>query len=189
MNTFHTFASSNPIFMTQEQSNEGTKRKQKQQLPKLSGVKQQEQVIRTERWVHQETGEVRVFTVVDRSQTGDYGFHKVWLEDLGRIIGVLGGAKVKVFSYILNNINPVSNQVGGTIRELATILNLDTVTVQATIQILIKQGFMKRIRSGAYQVNAEVLVKGSHEKRSGLMISYDKLDSPSSEALYTSDNI
>jgi len=186
---FHTFVTHNLISMAQEQSGGDTKKKQKQRLPKLSGTKEVEQVIRTESWVHQETGEVRVFTVVKRSETGDYGFHKVWLEDLGRIIGVLGGAKVKVFSYILNNINPVSNQVGGTIRELAAILNLDTVTVQNTIQILIKQGFMKRIRSGTYQVNAEVLVKGGHEKRSGLMISYDKLEGPDSDSLYTSNSI
>ena len=91
--------------MSQDQPSEGAKKQQKsRRLPKQSGVKQQEQVVSTQRWVNQDTGEERVFTVIDRSQMGDYGFHKVWLEDLSRIIGVLGGAKMKVFSYILDNI-------------------------------------------------------------------------------------
>ncbi len=175
--------------MSQKQVPQGTKKNPKKELPKLSGVKQQEQIIRTERWVNPETGEVRIFTVIDRSQTGDYGFHKVWLEDLGRIIGVLGGSRVKVFSYILNNINPVSNQFGGTIREVSEILGIDKTSVQSTITTLVEHGFMKRVRTGTYQISASVLVKGSHEKRAGLMLTYDKLDGPSSEALFSSDNI
>jgi hypothetical protein len=48
---------------------------------------------------------------------------------------------------------------------------------------------MKRIRSGTYEINAKVLVKGGHEKRAGLMISYGKLEEPGSNSLPTSDNI
>lgn len=175
--------------MSQKQTAEDTGKQKKQHLPKLSGVKQQEQVVSTQRWVNQETGEERVFTVIDRSQMGDYGFHKVWLEDLGRIIGVLGGSKIKVFSYILNNINSLSNQFGGTIREISEILSIDKVTVQSTITILVQQGFMKRVRSGTYQISSNVLVKGSHEKRAGLMLTYDKLDSPNQNSLFSSSDI
>jgi hypothetical protein len=175
--------------MSQKRTTEDNTKQRKQHLPKLSGMKQQEQVITTQRWVNQETGEERVFTVIDRSQMGDYGFHKVWLEDLGRIIGLLGGGKVKVFNYVLNNLNPISNQFGGTIREVSELLGIDKVTVQSTFTILIKEGFMKRVRNGTYQVSARMLVKGNHEKRAGLMLTYDKLDSPSSEALFSSNNI
>lgn len=175
--------------MSQKQSAESTSKKKNQQLPKLSGVKQQEQIVSTQRWVNPDTGEERVFTVIDRSQMGDYGFHKVWLEDLGRIIGVLGGAKVKVFSYILNNINPVSNQFGGTIREISELLEIDKDTVQSTITTLVQQGFMKRVRIGTYQISSNVLVKGNHEKRAGLMLTYDKLDSPNQNSILSSSDI
>lgn len=175
--------------MSQNKTTSDTTKSDKQQLPKLSGVKQQEQIIRTERWVNPETGEVRVFTVIDRSQTGDYGFHKVWLEDLSRIIGVLGGGRIKVFSHILNNLNPISNQFGGTIREVSELLDIDKNTVQSTVTILIQHGFMKRVRNGTYQISANVLAKGSHEKRVGLMLTYDKLDGPGSEALFSSNDI
>lgn len=175
--------------MSQEQTANNTKKQQKQRLPKLSGVKQQEQIVSTQRWVNQETGEERVFTVIGRSEMGDYGFHKVWLEDLSRIIGVLGGSRIKVFSYILNNLNPISNQFGGTIREVSEILGIDKTSVQSTVTTLIEQGFMKRVRNGTYQISSNVLVKGNHEKRAGLMLTYDKLDSPSQSSLFSSSDI
>ena len=163
--------------------------KKKQSLPMLSGMKSKEEIVSTQRWVNQETGEVRDFTVIDRSQMGDYGFHKVWVDDLARIIGVLGGSKNKVFAYLLSNINPSSNQFGGTIREVAEILDIDTVTVQKTFSILAKERFMKRVRAGTYQVNSAVLVKGSHERRAGLMLTYNKLDGPDEGTIYTKDDI
>ena len=143
----------------------------------------------TQRWINPETGEERIFTVFGKAQESDYGFHKVWLEDLGRIIGVLGGAKVKVFSYILNNINPISNQFGGTIREVSELLGIDKDTVQSTITVLTAHGFMKRVRVGAYQISANMLVKGNSQKRAGLMITYDKLDGPKQGSLFSESDI
>jgi predicted transcriptional regulator len=140
------------------------------------GIKKAEQVVRYEQWVNSETGESRQFAVIDRPHGTDFGFHKVWLEDLAKIIGLLGGAKVKVFNHILSNINPYSNEFGGTMREIAELLEVDTKTVQSTIQTLVKENFMKRVRTGTYLVNAKFLVKGGHNQRMGLMLKYDDLD-------------
>jgi predicted transcriptional regulator len=139
-------------------------------------TKSVERVVRYERWVNPETGESREFAVVDRPHGTDFGFHKVWLEDLAKIMGLLGGGKVKVFNYILTNINPYSNEFGGTMREVAEKIDVDTRTVQTTIQTLVKEGFMKKIRIGAYLVNAKFLVKGGHDKRMGLLLKYDELN-------------
>ena len=141
-----------------------------------SNTKSVERVVRYEKWVNTETGESREFAVVDRPHGTDFGFHKVWLEDLAKIMGLLGGAKVKVFNHILTNINPYSNEFGGTMREIASKLEVDVRTVQNTVQTLLKEGFMKKIRIGAYLVNAKFLVKGGHNKRMGLMLKYDDLD-------------
>ena len=163
--------------------------KGKRPLPMLSGMKPKDEIVGTQTWVNQETGEVREVLVINRSQLGDFGFHKVWVEDLGRVIGVLGGSKNKVFAYLLSNINPISNQFGGTIREVAEILNIDTVTVQKTFSILVREQFMRRVRAGTYQVNSGVLVKGTHEKRIGLMVTYGKLEGPDENAIYVKDDI
>lgn len=140
------------------------------------GVKKAEQVVRYEQWVNTETGESRQFAVVDRPHGTDFGFHKVWLEDLAKILGLIGGPKVKVFNHILCNINPFSNEFGGTVREVATVLEISPTTVQETIKLLTKEAFMKRVRTGTYLVNAKFLVKGGHNKRMGLMLKYDDLD-------------
>lgn len=135
-----------------------------------------EHIVRYEKWVNLDTGESREFAVIDRPHGTDFGFHKVWLEDLAKIMGILGGAKVKVFNHILTNINPYSNEFGGTIREIAEKLEVDPRTVQSTIQTLVKESFMKKVRTGTYLVNAKFLVKGGHNKRMGLMLKYDELN-------------
>jgi len=131
---------------------------------------------RLETWVNQDTGEVRQFAVVDRPYSSDFNFHKVWLEDLVKILGILGGAKIAVFNYILENINPFSNEFGGTQREIAEKIGTTAKTVNETVSILLKEGFMKKVRIGTYLINSRYLVKGSHNKRVGLMLKYDELN-------------
>jgi predicted transcriptional regulator len=141
-----------------------------------STTKQAEQIVRYEKWVNTETGESREFAVINRPHGTDFGFHKVWLEDLAKILGLLGGPKVKVFNHILTNINPYSNEFGGTVREIANLLEVGTSTVHETVQKLVNNDFMKKVRTGTYLVNAKFLVKGGHNKRMGLMLKYDDLD-------------
>ncbi|MGG6548786.1 UNVERIFIED_CONTAM: replication/maintenance protein RepL, partial [Prevotella sp. 15_C9] len=65
-------------------------------MAKKSVVK--EQTVRYETWVNPQTGESREFAVVDKPYQSDYNFHKVWLNDLAKVMGILGGAKIQVFS-------------------------------------------------------------------------------------------
>ncbi|WP_394772061.1 replication/maintenance protein RepL [Mucilaginibacter sp.] len=128
-----------------------------------------------EEWVNKNTGEVRTFAVVSK-ETGDHSFHKVWLEDLARILGLLGGAKIEVFTYILKNINPYSNEFGGTVREIAEKTGIDANTVQKTIKVLRENDFLKKVRTGTYLVNSKMLVQGSHSKRVGILVKYNGLE-------------
>jgi hypothetical protein len=139
-------------------------------------VKEKDQTIRYEEWVNKDTGEVRKFAVVIKPFSSDFNFHKVWLEDFARIIGILGGQKIAVFNHILGNINPYDNQFGGTIREIAEETGSSTKTVQSVIKTLIQHDFMRKIRASQYQISPRFLVKGGHDKRMGLMLKYDDLD-------------
>lgn len=134
-----------------------------------------EKILSYEKWVNQETGEVQTFAVVSRDKTGDHGFHKVWLQDLAKILGLLGGSKVAVFNHILSNINAISNEFGGTNREIAEATDVNKETVNQTIKILIEAGFLKKVRTGTYMVNSKMMVQGGHDKRVGLMLKYDGL--------------
>ncbi|MBQ8271364.1 MAG: replication/maintenance protein RepL [Bacteroidaceae bacterium] len=134
-----------------------------------------EQTVRYETWVNPETGEAREFAVVDKPYQSDYNFHKVWLNDLAKVMGILGGAKIQVFSWILGEINPFSNEVSFNTAEAMKAAKVGRNTVLETVQLLIKANFMKKIRSCVYRINPKMLVKGSHNRRVGIMLKYDEL--------------
>lgn len=132
------------------------------------------EVVLYEEWVNKHTGEVRTFAVVSK-KTGDNGFHKVWLDDLAKVMNILGGGKLEVFGYIIQNINPYSNEFGGTIREVAQKTGIDEKTVQRTINLLKDADFLKKVRTGTYLINSKKLVQGGQEKKNGIMVIYNSL--------------
>lgn len=139
-------------------------------------TKVKEVVVRYEDWINKDTGEVRSFAVVDKPYSSDYNFHKIWLEDLAKVLDILGGAKFKVFSHILRVINPYSNEVGFTTQELADEVNVSRPIVSDVVKKLIQADFMRKVRVATYKVNPKMLVKGTHDKRIGLMLKYDDLN-------------
>lgn len=139
-------------------------------------TKVKEVVVRYEDWVNKDTGEVRSFAVVDKPYSSDYNFHKIWLEDLAKVLDILGGAKFKVFSHILKVINPYSNEVGFTTQELADEVKVSRPIVSDVVKKLIQADFMRKVRVATYKINPKMLVKGTHDKRIGLMLKYDDLN-------------
>lgn len=137
--------------------------------------KHTESTVRYEEWVNKETGEVREFAVIDKEVQNDYGFHKVWLEDLAMVLGVIGGQKLKVFSWLLQHINPVTNEIGFTQEELARETGTNQRTVLETVKSLVAARFMKKIRIACYKVNPKMLIKGNSNKRGAMMIIYDQI--------------
>lgn len=127
-----------------------------------------------ETWVNSETGEARQFAVVTRD-TADHGFHKVWMEDLAKILGLLGGSKISVFQHIIENVNNLSNEFGGTMREVAEATKVDVTTVNATFRLLQDNDFLKKVRNGTYKINPRILAQGKHDKRMGLIVKYNTL--------------
>ena len=130
--------------------------------------------IRTEKWVNIETGEEKDFSVI--SKTGqDTNWWKLWLTDFMLILGVIGNSKVTVLIYILDNISPYDNTFSRTIREIAKETKTSTKTVQAVINILCEDAkFLVRKHNSFYMVNPKIIAKGSHNKRVGLMVEYNK---------------
>lgn len=139
-------------------------------------IKVKEVTVRYEQWLNVETGEQREFAVVDKPYSSDFNFHKLWLEDLAKVLDILGGAKFKAFSHILKIINPYSNEVGFTMEELAKELSISKNTVNEVVSKLIQADFMRKVRPATYKVNPKMLVKGTHDKRVGLMLKYEELN-------------
>ena len=142
--------------------------KNSRNLPSKSAVAYQE-------WVNTETGETKVFAVIDKEVYADVNFYKVWLLDLITVMDKIGNKKLKVLNYILSNIEPSTNQFGGTIREIAKNINVSTPVVNSTIKLLLEVDFFRKIRTGTYQINPEIMVRGRANKRMNLMIKYNEL--------------
>jgi len=133
------------------------------------------QAIGIEEWINKETGEVKEFAVVEKKVTGDTNWWKLWISDLLGALGLIGNVKMKVLMYIMENINPYDNTFGGTIREIADACEASPTTVQKVLHVLINDAnFLVKIRAATYQVNPDIMAKGSHKKRIGLMVKYNK---------------
>jgi len=144
-------------------------------MKKSVKIKKQK-IIGKETYIHQETGEIKEMVVVDKYIDQDFNFHKIWLSDLLNIIEIIGTKKLKIVKYILNKMNTKDNTVYFTQRGLSNELGISLQTINDTIKILVNSNFMKKIQNGVYQINPDIIIKGSTGKRVNLLIQYKNID-------------
>ena len=132
--------------------------------------KKEQILIKYEDWTNKKTGEVRTFLVVSREKKkGKESWYNL-LPDFLNITGTIGKKKMKVLEYILNSISEYDNTFGGTVREIAKECNVSINTVQDVLNVLTNENlFLKRVRSGQYVVNLEILKR--HDN-TGIIINY-----------------
>ena len=135
-----------------------------------------QKIIGKETYINQETGDIKEMVVVDKYVEQDFNFHKIWLSDLLSIIEIIGTKKLKIIKHILNKMNTKDNTVYFTQRGLSKELGLSLQTVNNTIKILVESNFMRKIQTGVYQINPDIIIKGSTGKRVNLLIQYKKID-------------
>ena len=150
-------------------------------MKKKSVKIKKQKIVGKETYINQETGEIKEMLVVDKYVEQDFNFHKIWLTDLLNIIEIIGTKKLKVIKYILNNMNTKDNTIYFTQRGLAKELGLSLQTINDTIKILIESNFMRKIQTGVYQINPDIVVKGSTGKRMNLLIQYKSLEKDNEE--------
>ena len=119
-----------------------------------------------------ETGEaipMQIVQVEDR----DFSFHKVWLENLILAIDGISNQRLRLAFWLLEHLDS-ENKLVMTQRAIAEKSGMSLDTVTKTMKAL-QQGdpaFLQKINSGAYRVNPDVLWKGSHNKRLGVIFDY-----------------
>lgn len=131
------------------------------------------------RLVNPDTGEVfenATMTIKDVEQ--DTNFHKVWLPDLLAIFGQLGNSKVQTLNYLLEKTNPITNEFGGTIKEISTAINISEKTVAQTLNLVVTKGIFVKVRTATYMLNPDVVMKGNSAKHKALLIIYRHVESP-----------
>lgn len=98
------------------------------------------------------------------SNETDFNFHKVWLEDLTKLLDLIGGQKLKVLNHILLNMDR-ENTFIGTVRGMSENLNLSMETVTKSMKILKDSGNLKMRQNGIYMINPDLIIQGGSTKR------------------------
>lgn len=103
----------------------------------------------------------------------DFNFHKVWLEHFVHSLDEITNKKLKLAFWIIDNLD-YENKLIMTLRNIAIKSGISYRTVVETMGALQKGNppFLKKIQSGAYIVNPNILWKGSHTNRMGMLFEY-----------------
>lgn len=121
-----------------------------------------------------ETGEVIEVDKVYRRQTQG-NFVKAYIKGLVTMLNVVGGSKLKVVNYLLENLRLSDNKLIATQREMAEEINVSIKTVTNTLKILENGNIIKR-RTGVIMLNPEILVRGDDRKHRYMLIEFAQFD-------------
>lgn len=91
-------------------------------------------------------------------------FHIVWLKELSDLLKNIGNQKVRVFCYIIDNID-TNNKLISSIRKMAKELDMSTKTVGVALQSLKKLDYIVQIQDGAYMLSPNLLLQGKAPKK------------------------
>lgn len=127
-------------------------------------------VIGTQEYINKNTGELQEMQVVS-VEDRDFNFHKLWLSHIINSLDLIGNQKTKLAFWIIEHLNR-ENQLIMTYRQISEKSGISLQTVTRTISALIDSDFLIRINQGAYQVNPDVIFKGTHNGRLNVLYQY-----------------
>lgn len=120
------------------------------------------------------TGEVIPF-VVSSVEDRDFNFHKTWMKNLVTSLDEITNKKMSLAFWIIEHLDK-ENKLTYTQRQLSNETGISLDTVRITMKLL-QQGempFLIKKHTGCYIVNPNVMFKGSHNARMGVMYDYSK---------------
>ncbi|EGQ1333209.1 replication/maintenance protein RepL [Staphylococcus aureus] len=133
----------------------------------------------SQRLIDEESGEVIEVDKLYRKQTSG-NFVKAYIVQLISMLDMIGGKKLKVVNYILDNIHLSNNTMIATVREIAEGSNTSTKTVNTTLKVLEEGNIIKR-RTGALMLNPELLMRGDDQKQKYLLLEFGSFEQEASE--------
>ncbi len=127
-------------------------------------------IIGVKEFVDCETGEIRQMNVISQ-QDQDFNFEKFWISQIMFAIDEFGSKKLQILMHLLKTRDKGNNTVIKTVREIAAETGISKETVNATLQILERNGIIKR-KIGVIFISPDVIFKGGHNKRMNVLIQY-----------------
>ncbi|MFF7090745.1 MULTISPECIES: replication/maintenance protein RepL [Actinomycetes] len=121
-----------------------------------------------------DTGELIEVDKIYRKQV-EGNFVKAYIKGLVMMLDVVGGGKLKVVNYLLDNLRLSDNKLVATTREIAETTGVSTKTVTETLKMLRKGNIIKR-RTGVLMLNPQILLRGDDEKHKYLLVEFEQFD-------------
>ena len=144
---------------------------------KLPTTHKKQKFIRIKEYIDPETGEYIPFqenAVEDR----DFNFHKVWLRMFVEELDRIANKKMRLAFWIVDHLDS-ENKLVYTFRRMAEETGLSIDTVIKTMKTL-QEGnppFLKKLQSGVYVINPDILYKGNHKSRMGIVYQFGEIPS------------
>lgn len=124
-----------------------------------------------------ETKEIIQVDQITKRIYGTKNFWKCYLMDFLSVLGIIDSKQLDVFIYIAENTNPSNNIFLGTYDKIASDVNVSRPTIAKIMKKLQSNGFIKKVQSGAWIVNPNILMRGNDTKRQ-ILLSYYNTDEP-----------
>lgn len=129
-------------------------------------------VVGNQKYINPTTGEIETFTIIEKNISKDFNWHKIWLQDVLNILDSFGNKKILVLTYLLKIMRNEDNTISGSYREIAEKCGVSLPTVSMVMNELISTDIIRKVATGTYQFNPSLIVKGSGEKRTNLLVKY-----------------
>ena len=127
-----------------------------------------------------QTGEVIWVDQITKRTYGTKNFWKCYLMDFLTVLGIIDSKQLDVFIYIVENTNSSTNMFIGTYTKIAQDVGVSRPTIATIMKKLQENNFIKKVQSGLWLVNPNILMKGNDTKRQ-ILLSYYESEEPISK--------
>lgn len=107
-------------------------------------------------WCNVDTGEIQEFDEFEKPVGRDEPFMITYMQEIIKLMDVLGNRKMGVVKYILKNMKKSDNTLIITTTELAQKVGVSRQTVSDTLKTLTQAGIIKR-KVGAIMINPKLI--------------------------------
>lgn len=127
-------------------------------------MKKDQKPIEYRTYTDNETGEIHTVPVMNHYGKSNKDFDMVFYGHLLEILNDLGNKRILVLQHIIKNREKANNTFIGTVRDIATALNISPVTVNNTLVLLEDKGAIKR-KTGVVYIDADLICDGRFKDR------------------------
>ncbi len=124
-----------------------------------------------------QTGEVIWVDQITKRTYGTKNFWKCYLMDFLTVLGIIDSKQLDIFIYIVENTNASTNMFIGTYTKIAQDVGVSRPTIATIMKKLQENNFIKKVQSGVWLVNPNILMKGNDTKRQ-ILLSYYESEEP-----------